>query len=168
MRLRLCFAAFTLLLLPGCGNGPGVSVVGFINGTQHSEPDLWQIWQRAQQSIANRIDLNPLQPTPAIILAGDSRALSVQPHDLLVTPEQDVSSQTLFAATGISRSSPTGLIACPQPCDAHFAAAYSVYQPPATKYAASWEFAGNNFNQLLQYEFENQILYALGYDVAWR
>jgi hypothetical protein len=60
------------------------------------------------------------------------------------------------------------MIACPQLCNVHYAAAYSLYRPPLTSYAASWEFKGNNFSQLLEYEFENQILNALGYDMRWR
>jgi hypothetical protein len=167
MRLRLFFAGLTLFLL-GCGNGPGVSVVGFLNATRHSDAELWQIWRQAQLSIATQIDLNPLQSAPHDILPGDARALSVPPHHLQVRPEQDISAQALFAETGILRASPTGLIACPQSCDARFAAAFSEYQPPSLTYAASWELSENNFGQLLQYEFENQILYALGYSVTWR
>jgi len=36
------------------------------------------------------------------------------------------------------------------------------------RYAASWEFSGNNFDVLVEYEFENQILNALRYDLKWR
>jgi hypothetical protein len=35
-------------------------------------------------------------------------------------------------------------------------------------YAVSWEFAGNNFSTIVQYEFENQILHTLGYNMSWR
>jgi hypothetical protein len=167
MRQWLCLGLFTLLLV-GCGSSPQGATNGFVNDTRHSDAELWQIWRQAQQSVARRIDLNPLQKAPAIILAGDARALSVPPHHLLVSPEQDVSAQALFAETGILRASPTGLIGCPQPCDARFAAAFSEYQPPSLIYAASWESSESNFDQLLQYEFENQILYALGYSVTWR
>jgi hypothetical protein len=74
----------------------------------------------------------------------------------------------LYAAMGMQHTDPTGLIACPQPCNVHYAPAYSLYAQPATRYAASWEFSGNNFDFLMQYEFENQILNALGYDMRWR
>jgi hypothetical protein len=37
-----------------------------------------------------------------------------------------------------------------------------------TRYAASWEFQGDNFSLILQYEFENQILAELGYSLRWR
>jgi hypothetical protein len=36
------------------------------------------------------------------------------------------------------------------------------------KYAGSWEFAGDNLNVILEYEFENHILIALGYVMRWR
>ena len=37
-----------------------------------------------------------------------------------------------------------------------------------TQYAASWEDQGESFNFVLEYEFENQILAALGYSLKWR
>ena len=70
--------------------------------------------------------------------------------------------------TGVQRASPTGLIACPQPCNVKFAAAYSSYKRSVTKYAVSWDGQGQNFELILQYEFENQILFALDYDMKWR
>jgi len=167
MYLRLRLALLTMFLL-GCSGDRGSLPVGFVNQTQHSDADLWTIWKAAQQSVATEIDLNPVQDAPPLILPGDTRALSLQPRQLTVAPELDVSAQLLFEETGIRRNPPTGLIACPQPCDVRFASAYSLYQPPLAKYAASWEFAGNNFRTIVQYEFENQILYALGYDVGWR
>jgi hypothetical protein len=158
--------------LAGCGGLPAATPVGFVNQTQHPDADLKIIWSAAQQSIAKSIDLNPVERTtsnvPADVVPGDPRALDVVPHHVLVAAEQDVSSNALFATTGVLRPDPTGMIACPQPCNVHYAAAYSLYQPPLTNYAASWEFKGNNFNQLLEYEFENQILNALGYDMRWR
>ena len=73
-----------------------------------------------------------------------------------------------LAATGEQRANPTGLIACPQPCNVRYATAYSLYRPELTKYAASWEFVGDNFNVILKYEFENHILSTLGYNMTWR
>jgi hypothetical protein len=157
--------------LLGCGGGAG-GPVGFINRTHHSDADLWAIWKTAQQRVAEEIDLNPVQrvntSVPPRILPGDPRALAVEPHQLLVAAEPDVSSVFLFAQTGIQRANPTGMIACPQPCNVRFSTAYSFYQPPLTRYAASWEFSGNNFGEILQYEFENHILATLGYDMTWR
>ena len=49
-----------------------------------------------------------------------------------------------------------------------YATAYSRYDPTAIKYAASWESSEDNFRDILEYEFENQILFALGYDLTWR
>jgi hypothetical protein len=50
----------------------------------------------------------------------------------------------------------------------NYAPAYSEYAQPVSRYAASWESSESNFDFLVQYEFENQILHALGYDLRWR
>jgi hypothetical protein len=60
------------------------------------------------------------------------------------------------------------MIACPQPCNVRYAAAYSVYNQNLTQYAASWEDQGASFTFVLEYEFENQILASLGYSLKWR
>lgn len=163
--------ALTVTLL-GCGGSLQSPGKGFINHTSHGDAELWAIWSAAQRSVANQVDLNPVQQSsvqaPPEILPGDVRAMSIQPQELLVSPEADASSSALFAATGIRRSDPTGMIACPQPCDVRFTTAYSQYQPPLTRFAASWDVAGGSFEVILQYEFENQILFALGYDLRWR
>lgn len=172
--MKLNVVLFILIIASlGCGGGPQTPVpaAGFINQTQHSNADLQAIWTEAQQSVAQQIDLNPLQVSKNIsprILPGDPRALSQEPHQLLVAAVPDVSPQLLFAATGEQRSNPTGMIACPSPCNVRYSTAYSFYQPELTKYAASWEFDGNNFDVILEYEFENHILNALGYDMTWR
>ncbi len=162
-----------LLILMGCGGGALNELpVGFVNQTQHSDADLWVIWQAAQQGLAAQIDINPLQQTlsgaPASTEPGDPRALSVEPRQILVAAVPDVSSAALAAATNVQRPDPTGLIACPQPCNVRYAAAYSAFDPPLTKCAASWEAQPDNFSALLQYEFENHILHTLGYDLQWR
>jgi hypothetical protein len=146
--------------------------VGFVNQTRHSDHDLWAIWQVAQQSISRQVDLNPLQRTlynaAPDLHPGDLRALRVQPHQLKVAAQPDVGSDQLLAQAGLSRPDPTGLIACPQPCNVRFAAAYSFSQQELTRYAASWEDQGDNFSNIMEYEFENQILAALGYSLRWR
>lgn len=133
---------------------------------------LWSLWQAAQQDLSQQIDLNPVQSessnAPAQILPGDPRVWSVSPRQLVVGPQADVPSTALYAATGMDRPDPTGLIACPPPCNVQYAPAYSVYAQPESRYAASWEASESNFEYLIEYEFENQILYALGYDVSWR
>jgi hypothetical protein len=159
-----------LLALCGCSL-PHPAAVGFINQTRHSDANLWLIWKAAQKSIARQIDLNPLQQalgSPAHIVAGDTRALGAMPRQLIVASGRDVSSATLFTTTGEARTDPTGLIACPHPCNVRYAVAYSFFENESTTYAQSWEFDGNNFNVILQYEFENQILSSLGYDMKWR
>lgn len=159
-------------ILLGCaGNQNHSAAVGFLNQTRHSDADLWTIWSLAQQSIASQIDLNPVQQAAEsaspVILPGDSRALSVLPYQLRVAPQPDVSSSVL-AEAGIQRPNPTGMIACPPPCNVRYTTAYSRYQPAATIYASSWESSDNSFRDVLEYEFENQILFALAYDMTWR
>jgi hypothetical protein len=172
MKRNFVIATVTAVLLGCSGSSPSPVAAGFINHTQHSDADLQAIWKEAQQSVTQKIDLNPLQRlsnnVPPDIRPGDARALSVEPGQLLVAAVPDVSSEVLFAATGEHRSDPTGLISCPQPCNVRYTTAYSFYQPQLTKYAASWEFKGENFNVILQYEFENHILSALGYNMMWR
>jgi len=162
---------FVVMLLGCAGNKNQSAPVGFLNQTRHSDADLWAIWSLAQKSLASQIDLNPVQQTvqnaPPDILAGDSRALSVMPHQLTVAPQPDTSSAVL-SASGIHRANPTGMILCPQPCNVAFTTAYSRYSPAATIYAASWESSDSNFRDILEYEFENQILFALGYAMTWR
>ena len=123
---------------PGLQRKPAQPVAaGFVNQTQHSDAELQAIWTEAQQSVAQKIDLNPLQRlsnnVPPDTLPGDPRAWSVEPHQLLVAAVPDVSSEDLFAATGEHRSDPTGMIACPQPCNVRYTIAYSFYQPELTK-----------------------------------
>ena len=170
---RRLLVVLACLWLVGCGGGfPGGLPTGFINQTQHSDAELWAIWKTAQQELAQEVDLNPLQQSlydaPADIRPGDARAMSAKPHQLLVAAQPDVASSMLFGATGVQRADPTGLIACPAPCNVRFAAAYSLYPRQITKYAASWEFQGDNFSNILTYEFENQILAELGYSLRWR
>jgi hypothetical protein len=161
------------MVLVGCGGGASdVLPVGFVNQTQHSVAELWTIWKSAQQSLAKKVDLNPLQRSfPGVVAdirPGDSRALRAAPHQIRVAREPDVGSGILFGATGVLRTDPTGLIACPQPCNVRYAAAFSKYDLRLTRYAESWEFEGDNFAIILEYEFENQILSVLGYNMRWR
>ena len=166
---RTLRTAFLLLCLAACGGSQGRA--GFINHTAHTDAQLWAIWSAAQESLAKSVDLNPVQQTVADaapnIVAGDPRALSTAPHQLTVSPQSDVSSAALLAATGMERVTPTGMILCPPPCNVRYTPAYSRYVPATTTYAASWEET-SSFEPLLQYEFENQILYALGYNMTWR
>jgi hypothetical protein len=172
MKRNILTAVLTLVLLGCGGSSPRPVPSGFMNQTQHSDADLLAIWTEAQHSVAEKIDLNPLQQlsynVPPDTRPGDPRALNVEPDQLLVAAEPDVSSEVLFAASGELHTDPTGMIACPQPCNVRYSTAYSSYRPELTKYAASWEFAGDNFSVILEYEFENHILSTLGYDMTWR
>ncbi len=172
MKRVILYGVLTAVLVGCGGNSPSPVSSGFINQTQHSDADLQAIWTESQHSVALKIDLNPLQRlsqnVPPDIRPGDPRALHVEPTQLLVAPQPDVSSAGLLATTGEQRANPTGLIACPQPCTVRYSTAYSLYRPELTKYAASWEFAEDNFNVILKYEFENHILSTLGYNMTWR
>ena len=171
VRARVHLLILGCVLFSGCGNGPDADI-GFINETQHSDAQLWTLWKAAQTTLSRQIDLNPLQrqfsSVAPDLLPGDARAFGVSPRQLVVSSQPDVTSSALYAATGTKRPDPTGLIVCPQPCNVSYAAAYSLYSRPASHYAASWEFTGNNFDALVQYEFENQILKTLGYEMRWR
>jgi hypothetical protein len=171
MKRNLWVFVFVAALM-GCGGLPGQRPAGFVNQTHHSDAELLTIWKAAQETLAHEIDLNPLQRlssgAAADIRPGDPRALTIQPHQLRVGPKQDVSSSVLLAASGLERDDPTGMIACPKPCNVGYAAAYSIYTGDITQYAASWEDQGESFNFVLEYEFENQILAALGYSLKWR
>jgi len=108
------------MILVGCGGGASdVLPIGFVNQTQHSVAELWTIWKSAQQSLARKVDLNPLQRSGPGALAdlrpGDSRALHEAPHQIRVAAEPDVASGILFGMTGVLRTDPTGLIACRTP-----------------------------------------------------
>jgi hypothetical protein len=120
-------AVLTAVLLGCGGSSPSPVSSGFINQTQHSDAELQEIWAEAQQSVTEKIDLNPLQRlsqnVPQNMCPGDRRALEVEPDQLLVAPEPDVSSAVLLAATGEQRANPTGVIACPQPCNVRYATA---------------------------------------------
>ncbi|MGA8154152.1 MAG: hypothetical protein WB952_24610 [Terriglobales bacterium] len=173
MRLgRTLGVGWLTIVLAGCGGGSNMRPAGFLNQTRHSDVYLWATWKTAQRTLATRIDLNPLQQSAEnaapVVLPGDSRALNINPQQLTVVSEPDVSSQAFLAATGKVRPDPTGMIVCPQPCDASYTPAYSLYRPELTKYAASWESVDSDFDTILEYEFENQILFALGYDMRWR
>ena len=74
----------------------------------------------------------------------------------------------LDLAIGLVELGHSVMIACPQPCNVRYAAAYTLYRKNLTRYAASWEGQGASFTFVLEYEFENQILAALGYSLKWR
>src|ERR1700675_3102052 len=82
------------MVLVGCGGGASdVLPIGFVNQTQHSVAELWTIWKSAQQNLAKKVDLNPLQRSVPGVLAdirpGDSRALRAAPHQIRVAREPD-------------------------------------------------------------------------------
>ena len=170
---KALIAAMIGLILVGCGTPRESLPVGFVNHSGHTNSELQAIWKAAQEDVATQIDLNPLErqsnPDAASnMLPGDRRALKIEPRQVEVTKEPDVGSGVLLSQTGVQRVDPTGLISCPQPCNVRYAAAYSWYGPASTRYAESWDAQTHNFNLILQYEFENQILFALNYDMKWR
>src|ERR1700730_3319961 len=139
MKRNVVTVIFTVVLLGCGGSAHSPAPGGFVNQTRHSDAALQALWAEAQQSVAAD------RPQPA------TAAL-----------EQRVPANTA------RRSDPTGMIACPRPCNVRYSTAYSFYQPELTKYAASWEFTVDNFSVILEYELENHILNALGYDMTWR
>ena len=77
--------ALTMVLLGCSGSSQSPAVAGFINQTRHSDADLQAIWKGAQQSLAQQIDLNPLQQLSKSVSAdmrpGDPRKLSRRGRD---------------------------------------------------------------------------------------
>ncbi len=163
-------ALFLLItLLAGCGAG---RPVGFINETaMHSEAQLMELWHQAQQNLSQQVYLNPVQNalygTPEYLLPGDSRALRFNPRMITVKVIPDLTSAQLLVY-GVDRPAPTGMIYCPQPCDGRVAMAFSNPAHYRTHVAASWEHNEPEWDYITVYEFENHILYGLGYDIPWR
>lgn len=172
--LRLLMLLALILGQPGCSTSYNELPLGFINLTQRStEAFLMVRWQNAERAVATQIDLNPIgrqHGQPPHYLPGDARAYSVAPRQIIVQSLPDLSSEELFLAAGIARSDPTGFILCPAPCNVVYDSSYTVFSRRYVAYAASWEFAPDPhiFDQILEYEFQSQILYRLGYDVRER
>jgi len=172
--LRWFILLAVILGQPGCGDSYHELPVGFVNLTRHtSAAYLTARWSSAQHAIATQVDLNPigrLHGEPAHYMPGDKRAYNIPPRQIEVQAVPDVSSQQLLAGTGVLRPDPTGFILCPQPCNVTYDSSYTLFSQRYVAYAASWESAADPqpFAQILEYEFESQILYRLGYDVSKR
>jgi hypothetical protein len=169
--LRTNQAALFLLIvvLMGCG---AARPVGFVNETAiHSDAQLMVLWRQAQRNLSQEIYLTPIQHllygTREDLLPGDPRALNVAPRMITVRAVPDLTSAQLLAY-GMDRPQPTGMIACPQPCDDRVGAAFSTPVQYRTHVAASWEHDETEWEFIMVWEFENHILYGLGYDTYWR
>ena len=81
MRRNLLVLVVLEMVLAGCGGQPEPAPAGFVNQTHHSDTELWTIWKAAQETLAQEVDLNPLQRSfsgaPADIRPGDPRALKI-------------------------------------------------------------------------------------------
>jgi hypothetical protein len=158
-----------VILLTGCGGG---RPIGFVNETAtHSDAQLMQLWHQAQQDLSQQVYLNPVQHalygTPENLLPGDGRALKFNPRMITVQVLADLTSAQLLVY-GVDRPAPTGMIVCPQPCDQRVGMAFSSPSRYRTNVAASWERNEPQWDYIIVYEFENHILYGLGYDIPWR
>lgn len=165
-----CPVAFLLVaLLTNCG---AARPVGFVNETAtHSDAQLMQLWHQAQQNLSQQVYLNPVQHVvsgaPEELLPGDPRALTFSPRQITVRVVPDLTSDQLIIY-GVNRPAPTGMIVCPQPCDQRVGMAFSSPSRYRTNVAASWEHDEPEWDYIIMYEFENHILYGLGYDIPWR
>jgi hypothetical protein len=168
-----CIAGVALLLLivllTGCGATPPI---GFRNETAlHSDAQLMDLWHQAQQNVSQQVYLNPVQHVlygaPEVLRPGDSRALKFNPRMITVQVVADLTSAQL-SVYGVYLPAPTGMIVCPQPCDQGVAMAFSSPPRRSTHVAASREHNESEWDYIVVYEFENHILYGLGYDISWR
>ena len=172
LRKKLPSAGAALLLavlLASCGSG---LPVGFKNETaMHSDAQLMDSWHQAQQNLSRQVYLNPVQHivygVPEVLLPGDSRALKFNPRMITVRVVADLTSAQL-SVYGVDLPAPTGMIVCPQPCDQGVTMAFSSPPRRSTYVAASREHNESEWDYIVVYEFENHILYGLGYDVSWR
>lgn len=174
-RLQRLLLLFALILgQGGCGTSYDEQPVGFVNFTRKSTDAYLMVrWRNAQHTIATQIDINPIgrqHGQPPHYLPGDTRAYNVAPRQIVVQSVSDISSEELFAASGVRRPDPTGFILCPAPCNVEYDSSYTSFSRRYVAYAASWEYNADPqaFDQILEYEFESQILYRLGYDVSER
>jgi hypothetical protein len=163
-------ALFLLVtLLTSCGTA---RPVGIVNETAfHSDAQLMKLWHQAQQNVSQQVYLNPVQHilygTPEDLLPGDSRALKFNPRMVTVKVIADLTSAQLLVY-GMNLPAPTGMIVCPQPCDQRVGMAFSNPAQYRTHAAASWERNEPEWDYIIVYEFENHILYGLGYKIPWR
>lgn len=145
------------LLCCGCGAARGPAA--FYNHTPHSDQFLLDRWAAARvQVIVGGEDLAHIRTltkhTPPEILAGDPRASAIEPDGLLVFSAPD-------AVPGLSA------VRCPQPCDVVLSESYSIWGHEVV-YSEDYDLQLPTLDYLLEYEFASQILWQLGYDVAWR
>jgi hypothetical protein len=161
-----------VVLLTGCAAVGPAGFIGFINETAiHSDVQLMELWRHAQQEVSQGIYLNPIQHSlygaPEHWLPGDVRALNFNPRNIVVKVVPDLTSTQLLIF-GVERPEPTGMIVCPQPSDERVATAFSTPARYRTHVAASWEYDEPFWEVVMVWEFENHILYGLGYDLSWR
>jgi hypothetical protein len=162
-----CVKIFGLLLLlgfTGCGNAPRE----FTNRTSLSQQFLYTQWNAAQQIIATTpLLLNPQQNGAKLFSAPTNRAFTIQPDGLIVQDLPDVAASQMTSITGQPASDPTGVLLCPPGCDVRFTPAYSLLGT-GVYYARSTNAHLDRLSFDLRYEFENQILFRLAYNVDER
>jgi hypothetical protein len=165
----------TLLLLAwmnvGCGGvaptgitEPGCTA-GFINQTSAPMDVFWQQWREAQHEISEvGVPLNAIgyasQGEPARTVL-DPRASAVGPMCVTVVAVSDIPTD-LLPAEYQNRPDPSGIVMCSL-CASKYVHSYVVLGPVPTVYVAE-----SLVKTACEYEFENIILYKLGYDLSGR
>jgi hypothetical protein len=156
-------ALFLPLGLVGCGNDPRE----FTNRTPLSQQFLYTQWEVAQTVVASTpLLLNPVQSIP-MFSTPTKEALSIQPDGLIIEARPDLTADQILKMTGTHASDPTEELICPPGCDVKFTPAYSLLGV-GVYYARSLDADLNRLTYDLQYEFENQILFRLAYNVNER
>lgn len=171
----VCF----LLVLAGCGVPTGSSgPIGFVNETKgaFTDAELMAMWDAAQASIATGpTQINPRegvfhQGALARFIPGDPKALKVEPRQMRITAKPDVLAAVLnemFPGNDTPFTDPTHMILCPTTCRVENSVA-GAYTLPGVGVDYAESTPREDLIKILTYEFQNQILYMLHYDVKYR
>ncbi len=168
---KLLAGAVLLAALAGCGGGRFPKPNNLTTGDSFSDPRLQSLWEQAQQSIATQqFDLNA-----ALIMEGrnanhawrtpDERALKVSPKGITITAIPDIPLAQLRVEVpkiaDTCKADPCGIIKAPEGASASYCRSWE--QGESIYVAASLQYAA-----VLEWEFENYILWRLGYNVGGR
>jgi hypothetical protein len=161
------FAICSLMISVGCGAPEKMSndssLPAFFNQTNVQSDVLMDEWTRAQQHLAEHpIYINAATSDPPKYLPADPRALQIIPCGVYVIPVPDAPFANLPSTVqAVVKGNPTGVF-FDSDCLCYVYGNVSLGSRPHVYVAASRAATSPI------YEFENIILYQLGYDVSQR